>query len=182
MDYGIDACGAGLFCAAFDGRTQATCYPERSRPDMEECAADAHCASGSCNTTVGRCQSSPFRPCEVGVGCADTDDGGFVCIDGECDLTEGVMGSPCERDDDCDDGVCDGSTCLGAEGSVGCTEDADCQSSLCCEEQDYAMVCDPCGGGEAEGCIPGVIECEAGLECCNLGWLGHACFATCAAP
>ena len=26
--WGADACGALLFCAAFDGRTQTTCYPD----------------------------------------------------------------------------------------------------------------------------------------------------------
>src|SRR5690242_15443328 len=38
-ELGIDACGANLFCAAFDGREQATCYPERSRMDGTECTA-----------------------------------------------------------------------------------------------------------------------------------------------
>ena len=37
LSWGADACGAGLFCGAFDGRTVTTCYPERSphrRPDL----------------------------------------------------------------------------------------------------------------------------------------------------
>lgn len=46
--HGRDACGALLFCAAFDGRTVPTCYPERSRLPEETCAEDVHCASGAC--------------------------------------------------------------------------------------------------------------------------------------
>ena len=70
LSYGVDACGAGLFCAAFDGRTQPTCYPERSRADLASCNADVQCTSGSCNTSAGKCRSLPSMPCEVEVGCA----------------------------------------------------------------------------------------------------------------
>src|SRR5262245_8286836 len=53
-DLGADACGANLFCEAFDGRTQPTCYITGSRKDGEECRADDHCASASCNLEVER--------------------------------------------------------------------------------------------------------------------------------
>ncbi|MCP4806263.1 MAG: hypothetical protein GY913_05700 [Proteobacteria bacterium] len=41
--HGIDACGAGLFCAALDGRSQPTCYPLYSRQNGESCDDDDNC-------------------------------------------------------------------------------------------------------------------------------------------
>lgn len=38
--FGADACGAGLFCAALDGRTIPTCYPEHSRAEGATCTAN----------------------------------------------------------------------------------------------------------------------------------------------
>ena len=67
---GIDACGAGLFCAAFDGRTVPTCYANNSRLGLEECTADAHCASSQCNVTLSRCKSIGSETCRTDVGCA----------------------------------------------------------------------------------------------------------------
>ena len=55
LELGIDACGAGLFCAAFDGREQATCYPEYSRGAGQECAEDRHCLSQRCNSETAQC-------------------------------------------------------------------------------------------------------------------------------
>lgn len=74
-DHGPDACGALLFCAAFDGRTQPTCYPERSRLDLDECGEDVHCASGLCNQEVLQCASLPGAVCDARVGCADDPQG-----------------------------------------------------------------------------------------------------------
>lgn len=51
-DLGVDACTLGAFCEAFDGRTQAICYRERSRQDGETCVEDIHCASGDCRDGV----------------------------------------------------------------------------------------------------------------------------------
>jgi hypothetical protein len=51
--HGVDACGAMLFCAAFDGRSTATCYQEYSRMDGQACNADHNCKSGKC--TAGIC-------------------------------------------------------------------------------------------------------------------------------
>jgi hypothetical protein len=61
LAWGPDACGAALFCAAFDGRTQATCYAQRSRLEGEECTLDIQCAGGSCDLAQG-CKSSVVVP------------------------------------------------------------------------------------------------------------------------
>ena len=74
--YGIDACGAGLFCAAFDGRKFDTCYPLASRLALEECTEDAHCATGICDATAQLCKSAYGDDCTVQVGCTE----GNVCI------------------------------------------------------------------------------------------------------
>jgi len=85
-ELGIDACGAGLFCAAFDGRTQATCYAENSRRNMETCTDDRHCVSSSCNTTVGKCRGMQYEPCDPAIGCAPKNAFGSAlsCKAGQC--------------------------------------------------------------------------------------------------
>ncbi len=70
-DYGVDACGAGLFCAAFDGRTIATCYPLHSRASLDTCTADNQCQSGSCNLTTGRCRGGAYDACTPATGCRE---------------------------------------------------------------------------------------------------------------
>src|SRR5262245_10943602 len=70
-DYGLDACGAGLFCAAYDGRTVSSCYKERSRANLASCSADRECASGDCAETAGKCRGLLGEKCEVAVGCAN---------------------------------------------------------------------------------------------------------------
>lgn len=67
-EWGADACGAGLFCAAFDGRAQTTCYPDHSRLGGDTCAADAQCASGSCAAS-SVCKGVPGGTCDLAVGC-----------------------------------------------------------------------------------------------------------------
>jgi hypothetical protein len=107
-DWGVDACGANLYCAAFDGRTQTTCYQERSRDDLSECTADVQCASGSCSTARNACRSSSGNHCTVAVGCADRADG----------TRQGCLGEP--------------PTCLAllTSGSE-CGEGAECLSTSC---------------------------------------------------
>ena len=75
---GADACGAGLFCAAFDGRTQTTCYPERSRLDGETCTANAQCVGNTCDPN-GVCKAhTPTPPTKCPSTCT---------IDAECQAT-----------------------------------------------------------------------------------------------
>jgi len=106
---GIDACGAGLFCEAFDGRTQATCYAERSRQRGETCSDDRHCSGGRCPQTTRRCGPGPGDPCGSSDTCAPDAQGNmFMCLPGinvcgqaprECDL---VTGQPCTAVEYCD--------------------------------------------------------------------------------
>lgn len=86
LAFGIDACGANLFCAAFDGRTQPTCYAEHSRQGLESCTEDRQCASDGCNTTSGQCQSLPGATCDSSVGCNDrVSSNYYVCFDNQCE-------------------------------------------------------------------------------------------------
>lgn len=92
--WGVDACGASLFCAAFDGRTQATCYPLRSRADRAECTADEQCASASCNAEAGGCRSTPFTACDEGFGCAPDPQGGqYACQGATCQPYDAGQGA-----------------------------------------------------------------------------------------
>lgn len=67
-DLGVDACGAGLFCAAFDGRTVTTCYAERSRMEDQECGENFHCVTNYCDDDV--CSTKPAgAACEESIEC-----------------------------------------------------------------------------------------------------------------
>jgi hypothetical protein len=68
LDFGVDACGANLFCAAFDGRSQATCYVEGSRTAGEECKESKQCLSGSC--VKSKCAALLSEKCDPAIGCA----------------------------------------------------------------------------------------------------------------
>lgn len=86
--YGIDACGAGLFCAAFDGRTIATCYVNNVRRASETCAADGHCLSGTCARS-GKCAAGLADTCNSTDGCAPRGGKAYACADGECVIADG---------------------------------------------------------------------------------------------
>ena len=88
-DWGADACGANLFCAAFDGRTQATCYPAYSRLTGQSCTANDQCLSALCAGSPSRCAPMSGQPCDPAVGCGagPTDATKYFC-----DAT--VPGSP----------------------------------------------------------------------------------------
>lgn len=70
-DYGVDACGATLVCAALDGRTVATCYPEGIRTGGQTCTADALCVSRKCHSS-GTCLPILSEACQKSIGCAPT--------------------------------------------------------------------------------------------------------------
>ena len=107
----IDACGAGLVCAALDGRTVPTCYAESSRRDASECSAHSLCASQRCNLEVDRCQSSPYAVCSPEIGCAP-DAMGFErsCVEtsgiSSCEKTNLPLDSPCTFDRECQSDNC----------------------------------------------------------------------------
>lgn len=109
--FGADACGASLFCAALDGRTIPTCYPERSRAVGASCTANNQCVSGGCNTTRMVCQQLLAMPCDPAVGCAPNGGRRTVCtgnirpsetIPPQCQAVgSGALCEPCETDADC---------------------------------------------------------------------------------
>jgi hypothetical protein len=107
MTHGIDACGGGLFCAALDGRTQPTCYGERSRADLSTCTADLQCASGSCNTALGKCRSSPYQGCDRNIGCAPKPGGTVMNCYSKGNTCQSArdQGSYCDRTDECQTGL-----------------------------------------------------------------------------
>lgn len=107
----IDACGAGLVCAALDGRETPTCYPESSRLDGRECTGDLLCISHSCNSEKDRCEASPGAVCEPDLGCAP-DPQGYErkCIDSasgySCEKVNLPLDSPCTFDRECSSNNC----------------------------------------------------------------------------
>jgi hypothetical protein len=126
MDYGIDACGAGLVCAALDGRTIPTCYAEYSRLSGSECSDDRQCISQSCNLAAKACRYMSGEVCTPNVGCTSVSDPnqemhctGSTRYSGlDQDLTcHAVSSKPdpeygmeckfCTRDSDCGNSACD---------------------------------------------------------------------------
>lgn len=133
LDYGIDACGANLVCAALDGRTVATCYLEGTRKGLESCTADALCASGECNKTAGKCKSLASEACDVAIGCvlppgnagqakcaAVTSKDGVDTTKLQCLVSTGMETCRfCSTNAECDGGyVCLGGRCVGNHGAM----------------------------------------------------------------
>lgn len=115
LEYGVDACGARLFCAALEGRSIATCYPEGSLPGGERCTADRQCSTGACAIEVGMCKAGRYEPCTVEVGCASGDDCAyfFGFVPRVCgDPANRDQGSACSDHKECREGlVCWNSVC-----------------------------------------------------------------------
>jgi len=113
--WGIDACGALLFCAAFDGRSVATCYPERSQANGDECTEDRQCQSASCDATRSECMPTLGQPCTRDVGCARADESGHRLFCGGdvghpllCNVAGTLSyGATCANDQACASGDCD---------------------------------------------------------------------------
>src|SRR5690554_3912984 len=94
--FGIDACGPGLFCAAYDGREFAACYVEHSREDGESCKADSECLSYRCHQGNERCAASPNASCTLADGCGPgPSTTNYVCAAGECRASSGAQGQAC---------------------------------------------------------------------------------------
>jgi hypothetical protein len=94
VDRGADACGAGLFCAAFDGRTQPTCYPEHSRLVGETCTADVQCQSSACEASGVCSKLAPDGGCATPGGCGTPADDSGSPHPGMCPPT-------CATNNDC---------------------------------------------------------------------------------
>jgi hypothetical protein len=133
LAHGVDACGAELFCAAFDGRQQPTCYVEGVRASGEQCGADAHCLSDDCHPELGVCLGSGGEACTPEVGCsAALGDDYVYCDGGRCEESRGRVGDPCGENRHCDDGLCEGGLCARVDPCARvCTTFAACAVQEC---------------------------------------------------
>ncbi len=174
-DYGIDACGPMLFCAALDGRTVAACYPVNSRMDGETCTSDNQCVSRSCNLMAGKCKSTPSTKCTGDLGCGSDPDGTmYVCFKGQCAVVgDGSYGSACAKNSDCSSMICDPQTasCASAKLPNGkpCNAPVDCASGVC--EQNTCW-----------GNLPGGSPCTETADCMPKFYLHPYGCASCKAP
>lgn len=136
---GIDACGANLFCAALDGRTMPTCYPERSRSAMTECTADVQCMSNRCSANEGRCRSMRGEECTIAIGCTDPlrpNKGMFCDRDKLTCFEKASEGKLCKNNEECASDVCSltrgcwecGRTGLCYDRAEECASNTDCTS------------------------------------------------------
>jgi len=194
VDHGPDACGASLFCAAFDGRVQPTCYMEHSRLVGEECNGDRHCASRSCNRGLAACRAIPGEACTVAVGCSSKLDGEhYVCADGSCRRSTGERGAHCGEDDDCDSERCREGRCACPEGEAPCdrvctplTDECDnwgrCGPDVPCTHPDMRCgggSCVPYGTGQAGEACDNLADCDRETVCVIFeGWDGQ-CLEIC---
>jgi hypothetical protein len=182
--YGIDACGANLFCAAFDGRTQATCYANGSRLPGDSCTDGRQCSSLSCNGDAKACRYLPAQACRTEIGCAQDPSGGrYVCAPAAVGNLPANTCVPlgtsnyCDIDNDCSSTYCIERHCTTGAAASPCRTAKDCDAPLKCT----AGVCSSCGGdadctrgrctaGSCVGVTNGgactqTKDCAAGLEC-----------------
>src|SRR5262249_54079347 len=133
LEWGVDACGAGLFCAAFDGRTQPTCYAEGSRRDGATCNGNVQCVSGSCNTDHGHRRATAGTPCAPGLGCGPSPDGRpnycGTSPSGQLCQRQQASGISCTSDAECLSGHCNLPSGSCQFSGTTCHADADCSVS-----------------------------------------------------
>lgn len=196
--FGIDACGGGLFCAAFDGRTIGTCYALGSRTNGQECREDAHCGSGLCGAG-GHCAALPSETCNAADGCVGVGGTRYLCLEARCvassgaegsrcgepsdcatgycvmgNCRSGAVGAPCTAPTDCADGVCARGACSSGTTGTSCEIDADCASGHQCHHSWPVSVCD----------IANPSSCDDDADCVRSGCFMGACvvgdfFAAC---
>lgn len=137
LDYGIDACGPGLFCAAYDGREFAACYANHSRTDGASCTADNECQSYRCNRETGRCKASPNTTCTPTDGCGPGPEtaANYVCAAGTCQKSTGAERQPCATHADCQSQICMNNQCTAGRLGDACTAHEHCQSQSCVQNQ-----------------------------------------------
>ena len=170
--FGVDACGAGLFCAAFDGRTQPTCYAEGSRKDLESCTADKQCQSGSCETKAGRCQSVPGGSCDPAIGCVTVDGKRYGCDERSSTkrctpLGDGTFGSFCLAPEDCRTAWCDKNQCGCKSGEHVCGERCVSNTAIAtCGTSCTSCPTPTNGKPTCNGSFCGV-QCESGYTACG---------------
>jgi hypothetical protein len=181
-DFGVDACGAGLFCAALDGREVPTCFLEGSRRSGETCEEDRSCGSGTCR--AGRCQSLLGESCSVDVGCTNPVNNNevIVCLPSTLECVRGGfdLGDSCDDDVECDSGACFNDQCVDGDGASllgdNCVSDDDCGSG-----DGSIFFC----GGYSETVRACMTECDDDSQCpgdsvCGSEMLGYPfCLKSC---
>ena len=181
-DHGADACGAGLFCAAFDGRKTHSCYLERSRLGGEECREDRHCLSNSCNQETATCRVLPGEACSSDGECAPDSLGksyGCEPQSGSCfPIGDGSLGSECANDNSCIDGaVCVDLACELPPGVCGPGD-----GTGPCSQDPASAACMACRLTVHEACVSTCSDSFSAFMLCLIehcptpdGPLDHAC-------
>ena len=166
--HGADACGAHLFCAAFDGRAVPTCYLLGSRLPGEECLGNVQCSTQSCNLETGRCRPVLGMDCDEATGCVDS-----VCDEGKCVATSGLANSRCGDDSQCkDDLKCLSGRC-GLPNGAACTRSTgsgSCSSRLC-------ALYPSSDSGKCAACTTkdDCVNANGSYERCEAGRCVHTC-------
>lgn len=176
---GADACGALLVCAALDGRTIATCYPERSRALGETCAGDRLCLEGTCSAQTGLCMPGIGQRCTAAADCSEAGELA-VCANGRCARVacDPLDGAGCAPGETCD-GEWEGSVSSISCRPVGTRGEGEtCAGPRDCAEQLH------CFTGERDGRCRALCSaasgCAASRVCIQLGTLG-VCMEPCPA-
>ncbi len=170
---GVDACGPGLFCAAFDGRQYAACYADHARLDGQTCTDDRQCLSYACNPDKGVCRASPLQACSMSVGCGPGPSvGHWVCANGTCASTTGAVGAACGLGSECLSGYCVSAKCTEGTNGAKCATPSDCASRYCvsssCTSGRDGAKCQTANDCQSNRCASG--QCSdgaAGSECKN---------------
>ncbi len=160
------ACAAGLFCAAFDGATDATCHDIGARAEGETCTEDLQCRGQSCPASTGVCGPGQGSPCFAGGAACASDDGSPLV----CDAMTGTCQPPTTQPPR----ACDLATHQGCGAG---------QSCVILFTPSVDVACGPTGRtGEGQMCSS-AFECQRGLSCLSaMGGCIPPCSATLACP
>ncbi|MEM6370975.1 MAG: hypothetical protein AAF851_22005 [Myxococcota bacterium] len=183
-EFGADACGGGLTCAALEGRMIPVCIVERSQAGGEECTADPQCLSEACSLSAGLCLFSSGMTCAPEVGCAREVEFCFALGNEQarCQPSNGREGEPCSSTNACNeglecadgDGVYDECVFLLPSGAP-CQRDVQCSTPLRCRSGVEGSTCRIGAAGEAcagdDECLGG--DCDEGV--CVGGGVGAMC-------
>jgi hypothetical protein len=168
--WGVDACGALLFCAAFDGRTQTTCYPEGSRLGGQSCAADSWCASHECAPN-GKCRALGNETCDPTTGCATVNSVARGCTAAaKCQVCDANSTDPrCPAACKGQDAAWSSTPCMLCETSPCCTQLAACTSDevcgpkantlLSCSSSGFKSCLDVAFGGQLDAVSAALKQC-----------------------
>lgn len=148
--WGLDACGALLFCAKFDGREVATCYPNRSRMVNESCQDDSHCVSNVCHNLDGGSDDRCLQPNSLTAYelCRNDD----YCASRDCGVKDqmclGTSETSCLRHE----------SCSTKEEKLACTIIGSTFSPFSCRKVVYGQVCRTADDCDSKRCVRGACE------------------------